>query len=456
MPVLRHRRFQRRPWTAAALLTGLLAALLLPGGRAGAADAPEHRALRPDLRGTAVAWGGNGYGQLGDGTTVGDSTTPTPVCGAAPCTAPLAEVVSVAAGLLHSIALRSDGTVLAWGYNHEGELGDGTGHDRITPTRVCDVGQTAPCSSYLHDVVAVAAGDWHSLALLADGSIVAWGLNSSGQLGDGTTDNRAVPVLTGAANAVAVSAGADHSMALGTDGFVLTWGDNGHGQLGDGSTTDRTRPYAVCLDDFCDPRDQVIAIAGGGDRSVALRREGTVMAWGENTVGQLGDGTTVDRGLPVWVCATGATAPCGSAGTVLGGITAIAAGVGHTVALRSDGTLRAWGGNGFGQLGDGTYTSRSTPVRVCAGNTTAPCGTFQSGISAIAAGFEFSVALRSDGGVRAWGNNDHGQLGDGTAQYRNTPVRVCAPGRTTPCETPLGGVGAIAAGRDHTLAVVRS
>ncbi|MEV6978767.1 hypothetical protein [Kitasatospora sp. NPDC093806] len=454
MPNPRQRRCPRGP----RILVALLTALLLPAGWAGAAqaDPPHHRDLRPDLHGTALAWGGNDYGQLGDGTTVGGRTTPGQVCGAAPCTKPLKDLVAVAAGLLHSVALRSDGTVVSWGYNQEGQLGDGTTGTRITPTRVCAVGRTAPCTAYLDDVVAVAAGEFHSMALRADGTVVAWGLNSSGQLGDGSTDSSPVPVEVRTGGVVAISAGAGHSLALTTDGFVQAWGSNSHGQLGDGGTTDRSLPYTVCLDDFCDPRDQVTAIAAGGDRSVALRHEGRVMAWGENTFGQLGDGTTTDRTLPVWVCATGASAPCETSATILGGVTAIASGQGHTLALRSDGTLRSWGINGYGQLGDGTSTDRSTPVRVCAGNATAPCDTFQSGIGAIAAGFEFSLALKSDGGVRAWGNNDNGQLGDGTRLYRTVPVRVCAPGGSAPCDTPLGGVGAIAAGRDHTLAVVRS
>ncbi|AUY53055.1 RCC1 domain-containing protein [Streptomyces sp. CB01881] len=149
------------------------------------------------------------------------------------------------------------------------------------------------------------------------------------------------------------------------------------------------------------------------------------MTWGSNILGQLGDGTTTDRTTPVQVCAQGASAPCTS---FLNGVTRAAAGYGHTVALRSDGTARTWGYNSSGQLGNGTTSGSTTPVRVCAVGLSAPCGTFESSLTAVAAGSQ-TLALRADGGVHAWGSNSFGLLGDGTTTDRSTPVRSVRSGR---------------------------
>ncbi|MEV7025548.1 hypothetical protein [Kitasatospora sp. NPDC093558] len=457
------RPHQRKSRLKAALLGSLVAVLMLPGGpaRAAGAGTPDQRALRPGVPGTALAWGNNFEGQLGDGTTVEQSNSPTPVCGAAPCIDPLHGVIAVSGGDEYSVALRSDGTVLTWGDNTHGQLGDGTTTNSTTPRRVCAVGQTAPCSAFLDDIVAVSAGFAHTTALRANGTVVAWGLNDHGQLGNPITTDSSVPVPVCVTNdcgfllndVVSIAAGANHTLALHTNGEVDTWGDDRHSQLGRPTSTGRV--FRVCASDpfdFCRPLQNVASVAAGGDHSVVVHRGGSVLAWGENDLGQLGDGTTTEQLVPVPVCDTGATAPCGS---FLSGITAVAAGDKHTVAVAAGGSVRAWGG--IGRLGDGTGNGSTTPVAVCAEGSTAPCAGFLAGITAIAAGGSHTVALAADGTVLTWGDNSLGELGNGTGDYigGKSPVHVCAVGQTAPCDRQLTCAVAVGAGYSHTLAVVR-
>ncbi|MCL2828644.1 MAG: S-layer homology domain-containing protein [Oscillospiraceae bacterium] len=340
-------------------------------------------ALRND--GTVWAWGFNERGSLGDGTTT-NRHTPVQVQN-------LDNVTTIAAGGSHNVALRSDGTVWAWGLNDRGQLGDGTiGWDimRTTPVQVQNLG----------DVTAIAAGGAHTLALKSDGTVWAWGLNGGGQLGDGTTTTSYTPVqVQNLDNVAAIAAGTDHTVALKNDGTVWAWGHNHFGQLGDGTTTNRRTPVQIqSLDNIAD-------IAAGGRNTVALGNDGIVWAWGCNEEAQTGDGTRGGRRLaPVRV-------------RNLDSATAIAAGQSHNVALRSDGTIWTWGGNQYGQLGDGTTVRRHTPSG----------GARLDNAVAIAAGAVHTVALRNDGMVWAWGHNELGQLGDGTGTNRTTPVQVLGP-----------------------------
>lgn len=318
----------------------------------------------------------------------------------------LGAVVAVAAGQSHSLALLSDGTVRAWGDNPTGQLGDGTNTRRTTPVPVTG----------LTGVVAISAGASHSLAVLGDGTVRAWGWNGRGQLGDGTEENRSTPVaVPGLTGVVAVAAGLAYSVALLNDGTVRAWGINGNGQLGDGTTSEKRLTPAPVVN-----LSGAVAIAAGDQHNLALLSDGTVRAWGSNLNGKLGDGTQANRNLPVTVPG-------------LGGVVAIAAGAGHSLAVLGDGTARAWGSNDHGQLGDGTTTQRLTPVSV----------TGLSGATDVAAGTSHSLARTSDGTVRAWGYNFAGQLGDSTTTQRLTPVVAVG----------LGGVVAITAGWNHSLAI---
>ncbi|WP_256760784.1 cadherin-like beta sandwich domain-containing protein [Cohnella sp. WQ 127256] len=333
-------------------------------------------ALKSD--GTVLAWGGNAFGQLGDDTEI-DRSTPIQVTG-------LSGVTKIAAGNTHSLALKSDGTVWAWGNNNYGQLGDDTGINRSTPVQVTG----------LSGVTAIAAGFSHSMALKSDGTVWAWGSNEVGQLGDDTEIDRSTPVQVIGLNGVqAIEGGRSQSMALKSDGTVWAWGYNEYGQLGDGTEINRRTPV------------QVIGLNGvqaieATSHSVALKSDGTVWAWGFNRFGQLGNGgTAYAQVTPVQV-------------TGLSEVTAIAAGELHSVALKSDGTVWAWGYNYYGQLGNGTTSDRSTPVQV----------TGLSGINAIAAGNEYNVAVKSDGTFWAWGFNRFGQLGNGTSGDQiSTPIQ---------------------------------
>jgi len=224
---------------------------------------------------------------------------------------------------------------------------------------------------------------------------VSWGYNNAGQLGDGSTEfARSTPVPVAVTGVVAVAAGGEFSMALHANGTVSSWGFNGNGQLGDGTTTARSVPGLVCAtgatDCAANPLTGIKAIAAAhrGGHSVALRATGTPVAWGFNGNGELGDGTAVDRPLPGPVCAVGAT-DCGS--NPLTEITALAAGNQFTLSRTAQGTMLTWGANFDGQLGDGTTTRRFSPVQVRDPAGTAPL----TGVTAIAAGTWHSLAARS-------------------------------------------------------------
>jgi alpha-tubulin suppressor-like RCC1 family protein len=339
--------------------------------------------------GSVWAWGNNSDGQLGDGSVTSRST-PVQVSG-------LSGIRSVAAGSSHTAALKSDGTVWTWGNNSNGQLGDGSTTLRNTPVQ----------AGGLSGVTAVVAGSDHTVALKNDGTVWAWGNNSNGQLGDGSTTLRNTPApISGLSSMTAIAAGSGHTVALKSDGTVWAWGNNINGQLGDGSTTQRNTPVQVSgLSSVT-----MTAIAAGSGHTVVLKNDGTVWAWGNNTNGQLGDGSTTQRNAPVQVSGL-------SSVTMM---TGIAAGFGHTVALRSDGTVWTWGKNSKGQLGNGLTTDSAIPVQASTW-----------GVTDIAAGYEGSVVLkgvlRGDGTVWAWGSNSNGQLGNGLTVDSATPVRTSLP-----------------------------
>jgi len=277
--------------------------------------------------------GWNRNGQVGDGTTT-DRLTPTDVSG-------LATGFAAVEAALHSCALNKGGGVKCWGFNASGQRGDGTTTDRLVPVDVVGLGG---------GVIAITAGIGpHTCALTSEDGVKCWGDNSNGQLGDGTTTTRPAPVdVSGLSSGIAgVSAGWLHTCAVTTTGGVKCWGDNLRGQLGDGTTTDRAA--AVDVVGLSSP---VVAVASGSAHSCALTTAGAVKCWGANTSGQLGNGGQTDSPTPVDVS------------SFPDGVAAIAAGSAHTCALTKAGAVTCWGINTWGQLGDGTTWDRSAPVQV--------------------------------------------------------------------------------------------
>jgi alpha-tubulin suppressor-like RCC1 family protein len=338
----------------------------------------------------------------------------------------------------------------AWGSNSDGQLGDNTTTNRSAPVAVATaLGDSA---LYGKTVLAFAAGHYHSLAVCSDGSLVAWGYNYSGQLGDNTTTTRQVPVavntISGVSalygkSVVATAAGFGHSLALCSDGTVAAWGDNRYGQLGENTTTTRHVPVPVTATNVLAGKT-VVAIAAGQFHSLALCSDGTLAAWGYNLGGQLGDNTTTDRHVPVAVNTnSGLSALYGKT------VVAIAGGELHSLAVCSDGSAVAWGVNSKGQLGDNTTSQRTVPVAV---NTNSGVSAlYGKRVVAVTAGYWHSLALCSDGTLTAWGYNYQGQLGDNTTSQRNAAVAV----NTDPGVSALYGkrVVAVTAGYWHSSAL---
>lgn len=346
--------------------------------------------------GTGMAAGLNGNGEVGDGTTT-ERNSPVSISG-------LTGIIAVSGSrgsfsFAHSLALTSDGTAWAWGYNSFGELGDNTNTNRTVPVSVTT------------GVTSIAAGDSHSLFLKTDSTVWACGYAGQGQLGQGNTSNLKVPTkVSGLSGVIAIAAAYEVSYALKKDGTVWSWGNNQNGELGDSTKTEKHTPVKV------KGLSGVIAIAAGGTNgygtfALALKSDGTVWAWGTNGLGQLCTGNTTPSLIPV---------QC----TSLTNVTAIAAGIDHGMALKNDGTVYTWGYGLYGELGNGalSFSAVTTPGKI---NLT--------GIIAIAGGERFGLAEKNDGTLWAWGRNDYGQLGDGTTTQRLSPVQI-----TGACQMALG------------------
>ncbi len=309
----------------------------------------------------------------------------------------------LAAGASHTLVV-NNGEVWTTGINSYGQLGDGTNENRVAPVKVHD----------LDGIVAVAAGSEHSMTLQEGGTVWTWGRNR-GQLGDGTTTNSNIPVqVKDLTDIVAIAAGSEHSIALKSDGSVWTWGRNRNCQLGNGTTTDSNIPVKVT--DLTD----IVAIAAGSEHSIALKSDGSVWTWGRNNRGQLGNGTTANSNTPVEV-------------TGISGIIQIYSGKEHNIAIKNDGTIWGWGNNGKGQLGDGTTTSQPSPVKIETLNQ----------VVSISAGANHTLALKEDGTLLAWGDNYYGQLGDSTNTASTSPIAV----------KDIDGIMEITAGDNHCIAL---
>jgi alpha-tubulin suppressor-like RCC1 family protein len=329
---------------------------------------------------TAMAWGQDVYGQLGNSTSIPYSNIPVSVIS-------LTGIVAISGGYYHTVALKDDGTVWAWGDNQYGQLGDATNTNSSVPVQV----------SSLTGITAICAGFGHSIALKDNGTVWAWGDNSYNQFGNGDFINSNVPVqISTLTNITAIAAGGYHTIALKNDHTIWACGYNIYGQIGSGSTAG-TIDVPVQISSLTD----ITSIAAGIYHTIALKSDGSFWIWGFNVYGQLGNGTNTQSNVPLLISS-------------MTNVSAIAGGEHHTLALKKDGTVWAWGWNVSGQLGDGTNTNSNVPVQI----------TSLSGISAIGAGYEHSLFLKNDNSVWSCGKNSEGQLGDGTIIGTNVPIII--------------------------------
>jgi alpha-tubulin suppressor-like RCC1 family protein len=325
--------------------------------------------------------------------------------------APRSMATAIAVGGRHACALMNDGTVRCWGDNRFGQLGDGTTVPRNVPVKV--QGLTAP-------VQAIAAGDAHTCALDATGSVLCWGSNASGQLGDGSIDGSTegqrvlpAPVML-ADTAVSIGAGGATTCAATTSGAAYCWGANVSGQLGDGSNTDRSAPSPT-VGVIGGVATGKIALAPGGDHTCVIAKDGSVVCSGDDTNGALGNGQNDSTTTYV-------------ASGIAGGAVAVGASLGDSCALIDDGSVQCWGFGGSGELGNGSTDPTNTPGPV----------TGLTGVTGIAVGLHHACAI-SAVGVSCWGDNANGDLGDGTTVLRSTPVVVTGLAGQTIVAVAAGG-----------------
>lgn len=373
-------------------------------------------ALKSD--GTVWAWGNNGDGQLGNNDTDAHRS-PIQVLDSTGLN-PLTDIISIAAGDSAAYALKSDGTVWAWGFNGEGRLGDGTTTARRLPVQVKGEGGTG----FLTDVTAIYAGYYSAYAIKSDGSVWAWGKNTNGQLSDGTTTDQYTPVrvlnsdgVTPMTGVTEISSGVDGSNAftyfLKSDGSVLSVGFNSDGELGIGNTTSKTLPVQVLNKEGSAPLSNVISVKAGEAYGLFLLSDGTILSVGYNNLGRLGDGTAGDKYLPVQVLGVGGVG-------ILSDVMTISNTNSSSYALKRDGTVFAWGSNVDGRLGDGTTDSKITPIQV---RGVGGVGYLNSVIQ-ISAGANSISVQKLGGTLNSWGKNNVGQLGDNTIISKNLPVNV--------------------------------
>ncbi len=321
-------------------------------------------------------FGLNNAGQMGIGTTTFRVWSPIDIG--------QDDIVKISPNYNHNLALKADGTLLAWGNNSYGRLGDNTTTNRLSPVPVLN----------LTDVIDIAAGEEFSVAVKSNGTVWTWGKNARGQLGNGTSDGSShllptqVPGLT---NVIAVSAGYEFTLALKSDGTVWAWGQNIYGQIGNNTSMNNVKSPTKVLD-----LTDVVSIATGYNHSVALKSDGTVWFWGFNNHGQLGNGTLASPTKP--------------RKSNISGVTQIASGVWNVAALKANGDVYVWGYNRRGIIGNNSVGS----------DVYSPKKSTISDVIELKMGGHHILARLNDGSIMSWGHKAYGQLGLG-----NIPIGGC-------------------------------
>ena len=341
----------------------------------------------------AQCWGAGAYGMIGNGS-LNDRLTPTAVSGSLAFT-------RIEAGNFQTCGVTAAFSAYCWGDNYDSQLGDGTSTDRSSPVAVIGgfafVDVTAG-GSY-GSIFGRQFDRGHSCGLTAAGAAYCWGNSSRGQLGNGSSSTRNTPTVVPAISFASLSAGQNFTCGLTVAGIAYCWGNNNFGQLGDGTTVDRFSPVLVA------GGLRFASLKAGSNQTCGITTGGAANCWGRNVDGELGDGTTTDRPTPTLVAGSTQFA-------------AIAPSSGWTCALTTAGAGYCWGFNGSGQLGDGTTTLRSTPGTILGGQTFSVI---------VGGGNAHTCGLTSTGAAYCWGGNGSGQLGDGTLDNRSIPTAVKSP-----------------------------
>jgi len=352
----------------------------------------DNRELRSDTNiGIALAWGSSNFGATGLNLFAGQTTSPRAVVGG------FLDWCQVSAGNRNGFGIRTNGTLWAWGENSVGQLGNGScGTNVSSPVSVIG-GFTDWCFVDTNKFNIPCCPCHFAVGIRTNGTLWAWGANGFGTLGNGTQTNRSSPVsvVGGFTDWCQAAAGCIHTLGVRTNGSLWAWGNNSGGKLGDGTTTNRCSPVSVAggFTDWCQS-------AAATNHSLGVRTNGSLWAWGINTFGQLGDNTTTTKSSPV---------------SVVGGFTdwcSVSASAYHSVAIRTNGTLWSWGYNGQGRLGDGTSTTKSSPVSVVGGFTD---------WCRVNAGARHTLAIRTNGTAWGWGNGGYVQLGNGVYANQCSP-----------------------------------
>ncbi|HQY53489.1 MAG TPA: Ig-like domain-containing protein [Ignavibacteria bacterium] len=294
---------------------------------------------------------------------------------------------TVSAGYRHTMALKTNGTLWAWGYNGNGQFGNGTTTSTVIPIKIGSLTWSK-----------ISVGDYYTLGIKSDGTLWAWGENQNGQLGTGNIQDQHLPTqISNFSDWITITAGSNYNLALRANGTLWAWGNNQYGKLGLGiaSNTNILIPTQVGSES-----NWIFVQAHWGDHSMGIKSDGTLWGWGLNNSGQLGNGTTAN------------TNPTPQKIGIENNWKSVCPGASHTIALKNDGSLWAWGYNGFGQLGNGTFQNQLTPVRI--GNET---------WTSISAGGYHSVGIKANGTLWSWGRNNYGQLGNASNTNSSAPVQ---------------------------------
>ena len=381
-------------------------------------DSGDQHTCALTTNGNVKCWGFGENGRLGNGEN-NNSPTPVDVHTSLAENSPLGGISAISVMNLHTCALTTNGNVKCWGYGEHGELGDGEDEHSSTPVNVTISSDDIPLGS----IAAISSGGWHTCALTTNENVKCWGNGFYGRLGNGEFNGSSTPVDVHTSHGddiplgsiAAISAGGFHTCALTKSGGVKCWGFGVDGELGDGEDSDSSTPVNVTSSSGDIPLGSIAAISSGEFHTCALTKSGGVKCWGRGEFGQLGNGATAYKSIPVDVHTSyGDNNP-------LSGITAISAGHSHTCALTTNGNVKCWGFGEDGELGDGEDSRSSTPVNV---HTSLEDANPLGGIAAISSGGLHTCVLTKNSGVKCWGQGGDGELGNGDFNDSSTPVDI--------------------------------